>query len=208
MSDAETTAQEVLDFWFGAPGTPEHGTRREIWFRGRTPEFDQEIRDRFMDAHERAAAGALDELMETARGCLALFVLLDQFPRNMFRGSPRAFATDPKALAVAKHAFDRGFHEEVSEIECSFFRLPLMHSEEIADQDRLLAIAEALGDEEFMKHVVEHRDLIVAFGRFPHRNAILGRESTPEEEDHLAGDANSFGQGDDAFKEAEKAEKN
>ena len=204
MTDADTIAQEVLDFWFGVPGSPEHGSRREIWFRGRTPEFDQEIRDRFMDAHERAADGELDELMATAQGCLALFILLDQFPRNMFRGSPRAFATDAKALAIAKHAVAQGFDDEATEIERTFFYLPYEHSEELEDQETVVRLADKIDGEEFTKFAIEHRDLIARYGRFPHRNAILGRANTPEEEAYLADDPQTFGQGDDAFENSEK----
>ena len=191
----EDIQQKVLDFWFGEPGSEEHGAFRTIWFRGRTPEFDQEIRDGFMEIHEKAAGGEFDHWVATKEGCLALCILLDQFPRNMFRMTPRAFATDAKAREVAKHAVANKWDDEVSAVERHFFYLPYEHSEELADLDAVTELAPKMGRERSVKAVAEHRDLIVRFGRYPHRNEILGRESTPEEIEHMKNGGKNFGQG-------------
>ena len=183
---------EVLDFWFGAKDSPDYGTFRETWFRAATPAFDQEIRDKFLAVHEAAAKGALDAAMDTAEGALALLVLLDQFPRNMFRGAARAFATDTKAREVARHAVAKGFDKTVPEAFRVFFYLPYEHSESLADQDRgLVLFEEAYGAVDSAR---EHREVIVRFGRFPHRNAVLGRDSTADEIEYLK-TAKTWGQG-------------
>ena len=192
MTDA--TLGAVLDFWFGAKETPDYGQFRDIWFRAATPAFDQEIRDRFLGVHEAAARGELDRAMDTAEGVLALLILLDQFPRNMFRGQPRAFATDAKARAVAEHAIARGFDQQVPLACRTFFYLPFEHSEDMADQKRGVALFRALGEARGIEAALEHLEVIARFGRFPHRNAVLGRASTPEEIEYLKS-AKSWGQG-------------
>ncbi|RCS24714.1 DUF924 domain-containing protein [Phyllobacterium salinisoli] len=171
---------DILDFWFGEIGPKQ-------WFES-TPELDGDIRARFLDLHEaiaRKAAEKPDALGEDAETALAAIIALDQFPRNMFRGTARAFATDPLALAVARHAIDRELHNQLPQEKRSFLYLPFEHSEDPADQERSVALFTELGDEEGLKYAAEHRDIIARFGRFPHRNDILNRMNTAEEEAFL-----------------------
>ena len=192
MSD-QPAAAEVLLFWFGPPG--ERGKRQERWFV-KSDAFDREIRERFLPLHEAAAAGKLARLKETAADCLALIVLLDQFPRNMFRGTPRAFATDALALDAARHAVRAGFDRNMLAVERMFTYLPFEHSEVLADQELACELTRPLDVIEpgldAHRYAVAHRDIIQRFGRFPHRNAILGRASTPEEIEFLKGPGSSF----------------
>lgn len=180
---------ELLDFWFGAPDSPGYGERRKIWFE-RDAAFDAAIRERFLTLYEAAAAGALEAWRETPDGCLALCLLLDQVPRNLFRNEPRAFATDAAARDVARDALDRGFDQAVLPVQRWFFYLPFEHSEELADQDTCVALFAALPEADWKARTVDyaerHRDLIRRYGRFPHRNAALGRASTPAELEYLA----------------------
>lgn len=190
--------REVYDYWFGSPGSPEHGTVREMWF-GSGPAVDAEIRARFLGDIERAAAGDLADWTTGRESCMALLVLLDQFPRNVFRGDARAFAADPLARAVAEHVVSGPLHDALITVEKLFAYLPFEHSENLADQERCVALFEALephpGRQEWIDYAVEHRDIVARFGRFPHRNAILGRVSTAEEEAWLAGTDQRFGTG-------------
>jgi uncharacterized protein (DUF924 family) len=135
--------------------------------------------------HHAAARGEYDVWAATAEGALALLILLDQFPRNLYRGSAHAFATDPKARSVGRGAVEAGFHRQVEPELGGFFVLPFEHSEDLADQDYGLAVAIELGDQEVIKWARIHRDIIVRFGRFPHRNPMLGRAATPEEQAFL-----------------------
>ncbi|MAU98184.1 MAG: hypothetical protein CMP81_20270 [Fulvimarina sp.] len=173
--------QTIVDFWREAGP--------EKWF-GKDDAFDETIRQRFGDLHEMAARGELDDWAEDANGALALIILLDQFPRNMFRGTPLAFATDDKAIEIARLALARGDHDTVAEDVNQFLAMPLMHSEEHADQEECVTWMRRLGDEENVAFAEEHRDIIARFGRFPHRNPILGREATQEEQAYL--DADGF----------------
>jgi uncharacterized protein (DUF924 family) len=166
------TAAEVTTFWRTA-GPPN-------WFRPDAA-FDREIEARFLASHEAAVAGRRGDWEATPEGALALLLLLDQFPRNMFRGSARAFATDPLARRIAERAIARGFDARVASAERVFFHWPFEHSEDLADQERSLALARQSGDSEVVKYAEMHADIIRRFGRFPHRNAILGRATTPEE---------------------------
>ena len=191
LSDPTAVIPTVLGFWFGKIPAGAMPEPRTIWFKP-TPEFDMEITDRFLGDHERAAAGELDALMQSGDGCLALAVLLDQFPRNMFRGTARAFAADGKARAVARHALERGFDLEMPPVQAMFLYLPFEHSENLSDQNRSVALFEALGNAEWIDYAVRHRDIIARFGRFPHRNTALGRETTPEEEEFLKQPGSSF----------------
>lgn len=168
----QATAAEILAFW------REAGPDR--WF-GRDEAFDAEIRARFLATYEAAAAGRLHDWEATPDGAYALLILLDQFPRNMFRGSPRAFATDPLALVIADRAIARGFDALYSNPERRFFYLPFEHAEDLAHQERCVALSQASGDEDSTKWAILHRDIIRDFGRFPHRNDVLGRETTDEE---------------------------
>ncbi len=164
--------EEVLAFWRAA------GPKR--WFAVDSA-FDAQIRERFLATHEAAAAGRLSAWEDAAESALALLIALDQFPRNMFRGAARAFSTDALALAAARRAIGRGFDLETPMPERNFFYLPFEHSENLADQERCVALTEATGDAEAVKWAKVHLDVIRRFGRFPHRNAALGRVSTPEE---------------------------
>jgi uncharacterized protein (DUF924 family) len=159
------------------------------WFR-KNAAFDREITARFLVTHEAAAAGRLADWETTTQGALALLLLLDQFPRNMFRRSARAFATDPLARAVADRAIARGFDLSVAAAERTFFYLPFEHSEDLADQERSLTLSRQAGDGKADEYAESHADIIRRFGRFPHRNAVLGRASTPEEQAFL--DAGGF----------------
>ncbi|HEY8574338.1 DUF924 family protein [Phenylobacterium sp.] len=170
------TPNDILHFWRHA------GPSR--WFR-KDKAFDAAIRLKFEATHHAAARGEYDGWAETAEGALALVILLDQFPRNLYRGSAHAWATDPKARAVARRAIDAGFQRQVEPDLAGFFVLPFEHSEDLADQDFGLKVADALGDQEVIKWSRIHRDLIARFGRFPHRNPALGRETTPEEQAFL-----------------------
>ena len=178
MSDsraAAVTPHDVLAFWRAAGP--------DKWFT-RDAAFDDAICTQFLATYETAAAGAL-AWGGTAEGALALLIVLDQFPRNIFRGSARAFAADPLAREVATRAIARGFDREVPLAERSFFYLPFEHSESLADQERCVALNRASGDADALKWAELHADIIRRFGRFPHRNAMLGRATTPEEQAFL-----------------------
>jgi len=169
------TPDEVLAFWRQA------GPDR--WF-SKDDAFDQACRDRFMPTYEAAARGDLNEWELTPEGALAVILLLDQFPRNMFRGTRQVYKTDPAALMAADRAIERGFDHKVEPELRRFFYLPFMHSESLRHQERSVALNETLGGDS-IKWARHHHDIIARFGRFPHRNAILGRETTPEEEAFL-----------------------
>lgn len=176
-------AQQVLDFWFGAPGSPEHGSARDLWFSKRDT-TDALIRERFGTLIDAALRGECDAWIDTPRGALALIVLLDQFTRNAFRDTPRAFAGDDRALAIAAALVDRGDDRQLAPVERWFAYLPFEHAESLAMQDRSVALFTALsadGLREPLDWAIKHRDVIARFGRFPHRNVILGRVSTAEE---------------------------
>jgi uncharacterized protein (DUF924 family) len=183
-------AAALLDFWFGPPGDPEREQHRQIWFRS-TPEFDTALRDAFLADWQAAASGACTDLDETAEGALALVLLLDQVPRNIFRETPRAYATDALARDVADRALGRGFDRMVPPAWRLFFYMPFHHSEDLADQRRSVVLSESLPAREPDRRGSRRRyghpyvDVIERFGRFPHRNAILGRQSTPEEIEFL-----------------------
>jgi uncharacterized protein (DUF924 family) len=183
---------ELLDFWFGALGSSERGRDREIWWKV-DPAFDAELRLRFLPLHEAAAAGALDGWTATPEGALALIVALDQLPRNMFRGTARAYATDARAREIAKAALARGDDGAFPFEMAKFFYLPLMHSEDIEDQRRCLALCEGSPEgartADFAR---QHLEIVARFGRFPHRNAALGRSSTAEEIEFLKQPDSSF----------------
>ena len=171
-------AAEVVEFWREAGG--------DKWF-AKNAAFDADIRRRFLPTYEAAAAGKLAAWQETAQGTLALLILLDQFPRNMFRGQARAFATDPQAMAVTAHAIIRGFDAQVPPELRAFFYVPFEHSENLVDQQHGIALYKAAGDADGLKWAKLHADIIRRFGRFPHRNPALGRATTPEEQAFLDG---------------------
>jgi uncharacterized protein (DUF924 family) len=184
--------RDVLDFWFLPLGDPDHGKPREIWWRG-PAEFDAEIRSRFAAAFERAVEGEFDSWRQSPDGALAHILLCDQFPRNMHRKTARAFAGDAKALETARLALARAYPAAFNPTMRLFFYIPFQHSESLADQELGCTLCAALEDAETMRHAVEHRDVILRFGRFPHRNDVLGRASTQDELDYLR-NANRYGQ--------------
>jgi uncharacterized protein (DUF924 family) len=170
---------EILEFWF-APGM------KEKWFE-QDPAFDREVRERLGALYEKAAAGAFQDWRQTPEGCVALIVLLDQVPRNIFRGDPRTYATNQMARAVSGHALDRGFDAELTQDQRGTLYLPLLHSESLEDKERAVELTRPLTESPaFHKWALHHRDIVARFGRFPHRNAILGRRNTPEEDAFLA----------------------
>lgn len=183
-------ASEVLSFWFG-----ETLEMRKAWFI-KDLAFDAEIRRRFLPLYEQAAADRLDAWMESAEPCVALIIVLDQFPRNMFRGTPRSFATDPKALKIAKWAIAQGFDQQLPPMQRFFFYLPLEHSENLDDQTESVRLYEQLRNipelAETYDYAIRHRNIIERFGRFPHRNLMLDRPSTPEEVEFLKQPGSSF----------------
>lgn len=167
---------DVLIFWRQAGP--------EKWFK-KVRAFDEAIRLKFEPVHHAAARGEHDAWSESAEGALALLILLDQFPRNLYRNSAHAFATDPKARGIARAAVEAGFDRQVEPNLRNFFYLPFEHSEDLADQDFGLALVAEAGIEDDLKWAAIHRDIIARFGRFPHRNPALGRVTTPEEQEFL-----------------------
>lgn len=190
-----TTPQRVLDFWFMPPDAPDYGRRRMEWFI-RTPEFDAAIERDLAGASEAATRGNLDAWRAAPESCLALILLLDQVPRNLFRGSARAFEGDARALELARHALANGFEADLLVVQRWFLWLPFEHAEDLACQETCLRLAETLRDDpqsaDFIAYAKAHYDVIERFGRFPHRNAALGRESTPEEVEFLKQPGSSF----------------
>ena len=169
------SSAEIVAFWREAG--------RDRWFK-KDAAFDDEIRRRFLATHETAAAGKLTDWEQSTEGALALLLLLDQFPRNMFRGEVRAFATDPLARAITSRAILNGFDGAFPDLR-TFFYVPFEHSENLADQERGIVLYKAAGDADGLKWAELHADIIRRFGRFPHRNAVLGRVATPEEQAFL-----------------------
>jgi uncharacterized protein (DUF924 family) len=183
-------AQALIDFWFGPPGDPEHENHRQIWFKS-TPEYDATLRRLFLADYEQAASGALEAWETAPESALALLLLLDQIPRNIFRASPRAYATDALARDVADRALERGFDQHFPRPWRKFFYLPFHHSEDLADQRRSIELFDSVREDRdpddreerggLRRYGLPYVEVIERFGRFPHRNAILGRVSTPEE---------------------------
>jgi uncharacterized protein (DUF924 family) len=192
-----SNVDDILGFWFGPPSDPGHTRPRERWFL-KDPAFDAECARRFLGTHEKAAAGELRAWRDEPRGSLALLLLFDQFPRNIFRGTPRAFATDALAREVARHALARGHDVPLPPVWRWFFYLPFEHSEDLHDQRLSVSLFETLAlrhpadGSEVLDYARRHLEIIERFGRFPHRNAILGRESTPEEIAFLQEPGSSF----------------
>jgi uncharacterized protein (DUF924 family) len=197
-------ADELLEFWFGADldSPAAVAQRNELWFGG-AAQTDREIRARFADLPDRAAAGALDGWLAAPRSALALVIALDQLPRNLFRGTTRGFAYDARAVEVASASLDAGFDRDLHPLEAGFFYMPFQHAERLDLQERSVALFEALrssapaalrpGLEEWAGYARRHRDVIARFGRFPHRNALLGRHSTAAESTYLESGGERFG---------------
>jgi len=191
-------ALAVLDFWF-APAAPADATdpfpQRREWFH-KDAAFDARIRERFGDLIAQGVAGGLGEWSATPRGALARVVLLDQFTRNAFRDTPAAFSGDARARATAEHALERGFDRELAPVERWFLYMPFQHSESQEDQQRSVELFRALAEETGLTSPVQwaqrHAEVIRLFGRFPHRNAILGRTSSPEEIEFLRSPGSRF----------------
>jgi uncharacterized protein (DUF924 family) len=186
----------IVDFWFGPADSPEFGQPRKVWFV-KNPAFDDEIRTRFMPRITAALARPADQMPAAsapAQDILAEILLLDQFTRNVFRNTARAFAGDARARQLAAHLVASGGHLTLSPLQRTFAYLPFEHSEALADQDRAVTLfselhaahPDAPGIASNLDYAHRHRDIIVRFGRFPHRNVALGRASTPNEEEYLA----------------------
>jgi uncharacterized protein (DUF924 family) len=175
-------AKEVLDFWFSE-------RCRKCWFDS-TEAFDQEIQQGFEEIWKAARDGELDSWKQTPEGTLALVIILDQFPLNMYRGRPESFSTEARSREIARYALEQGFDLPMDEAQKLFLYLPFMHSEDLADQNVSVDLFEKSGME--TRWALHHRDIVRRFGRFPHRNAILGRESNEAEQAYL--------DSDDAFK--------
>jgi uncharacterized protein (DUF924 family) len=170
------TARDVIDFWMALPDQKLFSV---------DPAFDAELADRFGALHAQAAEGNLQDWRNTRDGRLALVLLLDQMSRNLGRGTPQMFANDAAALALAQDAIAHGDDKELPAHEAKWLYLPFMHSEQLADQQRCVELCSAAGFENTLPHAIEHRDIIARFGRFPHRNKVLGRETTRQEQQFL-----------------------
>ena len=195
-SDSQADATAVLDFWFGAPASTEHGSTRKAWF-AKNDAFDAEIRERFAAQIERALRGELDDWGQTAPSALAQVLLLDQFTRNAFRGTARAFAGDARALAAASRMVGARQDESLAPFMRGFVYLPFEHAESLAMQDEAVRLfarlaAEAPEQADMLEYAHRHRSVIERFGRFPHRNDILGRRSTAEEIAFIAQPGSGF----------------
>jgi uncharacterized protein (DUF924 family) len=175
----EKWVDDILKFWF-------EELTDEDWFGG-APELDEKIRSRFLDVYERQKAELDVRAIDDPQTALAAIILFDQFPRNMFRKTAAAFATDDLAIGIARLAVDRGYDNQVQPEAKTFIYMPFMHSEVSADQERCVDLFRTLGDDIGLKYAIEHRDIVAKYGRFPHRNRVLGRESTPAEASFLEG---------------------
>ncbi|MBI1422543.1 MAG: DUF924 family protein [Gammaproteobacteria bacterium] len=173
VNDIHPDAGELIDFWF-SPRV------EKLWFNS-TPAFDQELRDRYADTYAAACRGECDIWQTSPPGALALVIVFDQIPLNIFRGQQQSFASEARARAVAEKAIGNGFDAYLSDAQKAFLYLPYMHSENLADQDRSVVLYTAAGLENNLRFARHHREIVRRFGRFPHRNAILGRQSTDEE---------------------------
>lgn len=170
--------QDLLDFWFA----PEH---KALWFNS-TPEFDEALRQRFEATYDAAVEGQLQDWQQSAKGALALVILFDQIPLNIFRGKAKSFSTEALARDVAHNALKQKFHETMKPEQKAFLFMPFMHSESMEDQNLSVELFTDAGLNENARYARHHRDIVQRFGRFPHRNTILGRESTPEEISYLS----------------------
>jgi uncharacterized protein (DUF924 family) len=194
VTTASDTAaiRDILDFWFLPLGDSEHGKPRKLWWES-TPEIDTQIRSLFGALSDRAIAGGLDHWRRSPDGALALTLLCDQFTRNIHRKTARAFSGDAKARETARYALAHNYPAAFGKDVRLFFYMPFQHSEDLGDQEFCCTLFATLGNADNDKFATEHRDIVARFGRFPHRNDVLGRASTPEEQDYLK-TAKRFGQ--------------
>ena len=187
--------EQILNFWFGSPESASYGKSRKVWF-SKDPEFDRDVTDRFLPDYEAAVAGNYDGWRASRNGCLALILLFDQFPRHIFRGDRRAFATDAQALATAQHAIAQDFDQALLPVQRIFIYLPFEHSENLEHQRLSVELLRQLSDVveivDRFPYAVRHKEIIERFGRFPHRNQILERTTTPEEAEFLKQRGSSF----------------
>jgi uncharacterized protein (DUF924 family) len=187
--------EEVLEFWFGHSHTEDYGKPRQYWFV-KNKNFDEEVRSRFLSIYQKAAAGELNNWQESPLSCLALIIILDQFPRHMFRDTPQAFATDNLALKYANYAVDRHYDKELLPVQRWFIYCAFEHSEKLEDQEKAVALFSTLESDRDSASAIayarKHLKVIQQFGRFPHRNKILGRQNTPEEDEFLKQPGSSF----------------
>lgn len=185
----------ILNFWFGQSDEADYGKEKSFWFT-KDLQFDQQLRTQFLSDYQQAATGELNSWRDTPRSCLALILLLDQLPRNMFRGTPQAFATDSAALAAAQYAVAQGFDKQLLPVQRWFIYLPFEHSENLEHQRQCLELFSTLSNDPDSASTIDyarrHYAVIKRFGRFPHRNTILGRETTPEEAEFLLQPGSSF----------------
>ena len=179
-----TTPEDILNFWFSEKVEP-------LWFK-KSADFDREIKQRFLNTYQLAKTGALDNWRNSSKSILALIIVLDQFPRNMFRNTSQAFATDEEAVELTKYAVDNNYQQDLSPEEQAFLYMPLMHSENKKDQEKCVELFTKLGREDNLKFAIKHQEIIDRFDRFPHRNEILGRESTLKEKEFLTQPGSSF----------------
>ena len=170
----------VLEFWFGSATPEKMATHRDMWWM-KDRDIDRKITDQFASLYKQACNGMLDHWKKEPLGCLALILLLDQFPRNMFRETAKSFATDEQALDVTRYVLEREWDVDLVLAARLFIYLPLEHSENVDDQNAAVTLIRSLGDENYTDFALRHRDIIKRFGRFPHRNKILGRKDTKEE---------------------------
>lgn len=180
----DTWIDDVLTFWFEELGPAD-------WFT-KSDATDARIRDRFLDLHAALAQIPAADLVHSSRQAMAAVIVLDQFPRNLFRGDAKSFASDAQARAIAIAAIDAGFDQGLTMDQRAFLYLPFEHSEDMADQDRAVELISALNNDNYTQYAIAHRDVIARFGRFPHRNEILGRASTPAEQAYLAEPGSGF----------------
>ena len=180
MPDKKITAESIIEYWYS-------DSVKQKWFNS-TLEFDKEIKSNYENSWLDALRGELDSWSNSAKGCLALVIILDQFPLNMYRGEVKSFSSEGMAIRIAKKAVEQGFDKELENNQVSFLYMPLMHSENIDDQNFSVTLFEEAGLTDNARFAKHHRDIVKRFGRFPHRNSILQRASFPEEVDYLKSD--------------------
>lgn len=195
MIQTSKQIDEILNFWFGKPEEEGYGKSKKYWFI-KDESFDQAVRSQFLTLYEQAACGNLNHWQESPLGCLALILLLDQFPRNMFRHSPQAYLTDNQALNLAQYAIDQQFDRQLLPVQRWFIYLPFEHSENLIHQQQAVALFSTLDHDPESQSAIDyahkHLEVIERFGRFPHRNKILNRISTAEEIEFLEQPGHSF----------------